>query len=204
MAFTYGGTNGLSWLLTSTVFDNDVLVWPGPCLLLVATCLEDALVGKDEVPSVLNDLVDSISKLNTHLSILSVQLVFLLRLILGLDLLVLVAIELQNPTQMLRLDNSVWKLAVEQLSSLGEAEMGLRTHRVRIEEVVQLLLLHSNKGDSFGSVQLGRVKLWWLDAFPLDGSRLFLLVEVLPHHPLDLLEWQVQQPSDDAHRDDRL
>ena len=53
-------------------------------------------------------------------------------------------------------------------------------------------------------MELGRVELRWLYAFPLDGSRLFLLVEVLPNHPLDLLERQVQQPSDDAHRDDRL
>ena len=53
-------------------------------------------------------------------------------------------------------------------------------------------------------MELGRVELRWLNAFPLDGSRLFLLVEVLPNHPFDLLERQVQQPSDDAHRDDGL
>ena len=53
-------------------------------------------------------------------------------------------------------------------------------------------------------MELGSLELWWLDAFPLDDSRLLLLVEVLPNHPLDLLERQVQQPSDNTHRDDRL
>ena len=41
-------------------------------------------------------------------------------------------------------------------------------------------------------MQLGWVELRRLNAFPLDGRRLFLLVEVLPNHPLDLLERQVQ------------
>ena len=72
MAFTDGGTYGLGWLLASAVFDDDVLVWPGPCLLLVTTRLEDALIGEDEVTSVLEDLVDSISQLNSHLGVLSV------------------------------------------------------------------------------------------------------------------------------------
>ena len=72
MAFAYGGTYGLGWLLASAVFDDDILVRPGPCLLLVPTCLEDALVGKDEMTSLLEDLVDFISKLNSHLGVLSV------------------------------------------------------------------------------------------------------------------------------------
>ena len=72
MTFADGGTYGLSWLLTSAVFDDDILIRSGPCLLLVPTCLENALVGKDEMPSLLKDLVDSISQLNSHLGVLSV------------------------------------------------------------------------------------------------------------------------------------
>ena len=53
-------------------------------------------------------------------------------------------------------------------------------------------------------MELGRIELRRLNAFPLDSSRLFLLIEVLPNHPLDLLERQMQQPSDNAHGDDRL
>ena len=40
-------------------------------------------------------------------------------------------------------------------------------------------------------MQLARVELRWLNALPLD--QLLLLVEMLPHHPLDLLKRHEQQ-----------
>ena len=67
--------------------------------------------------------------------------------------------------------------------------MGLGMHRIRIEEVVQLLLLHGSKGYSLRLMQLLWVKFWWLDAISLDYNSLLLLIKVLPHHPLDLLKW---------------
>lgn len=103
---------------------------------------------------------------------------------------------------MLRLDDTIRELAMEQPASLGEAQMRLVAHVVRVEEVVQLPLIDGGKGDSLGSVQLTRVELRWLDAVPLDGQ--LLLGEVLPHHPLDFLVRNTQQFSDDSYGDDGL
>ena len=100
MAFADGGTNCLGWLLTSTVLDGDILIWPRPCLSLETTGLKDALIGEDQMPIVLEDLVDLVSQIDGHLGVLSIKFILLLRLILDLDLLVLVAIKFQNPTQM--------------------------------------------------------------------------------------------------------
>ena len=46
-------------------------------------------------------------------------------------------------------------------------------------------------------MQLARVELRWLDAIPLD--QLLLLVEVLAHHPLDLLKRHLQQFGNYSH-----
>ena len=119
MAFADSGTHCLGWLLASTVFDGDILIWSRPCLPLETTRFKDTLIGEDQMPIVLEDLVDLVSQIDGHLGVLPIKFILLLRLILDLDLLVLVAIEFQNPTQMLGLNDTVGELAMEQLSSLG-------------------------------------------------------------------------------------
>ena len=47
---------------------------------------------------------------------------------------------------MLRLDDAVRKLPMEQPTSLGEAQVRLPLHVVRIKEVVQLILVDGSKG----------------------------------------------------------
>ena len=70
--------------------------------------------------AVLEYLVDLISKINGHKGILLIELILLLWDILGLDLLKLVAIELENLTVVLWLDHTIWKLTMEQLGPLRE------------------------------------------------------------------------------------
>ena len=115
-------------------------------MLLEASGLENALIGEDEVPTVIYDLVDLFSQLDGQIGVFLVELVLLLRHILGLHLLKPKAVELEDLTQVLRLDHTVWKLPVEQPTSLGEAQVRLSLHVVRIEEVVQLPLVDGGQG----------------------------------------------------------
>ena len=136
MAFADGCTNCLTWLITSSILHDHILVRASPSLLLVASSLEDALIGKDEVAAVFDDLVHLIPQLDGQVGILLVELVFLLRLILGLHLLELEAIELQDLAEVLGLDDTIRELPMEQPSSLREAQMCLSMHRVRVEDEV--------------------------------------------------------------------
>ena len=70
--------------------------------------------------TVIEYLVDLISKINGHKGILLIELILLLWDILGLDPLELVAIELENLTVVLGLDHTIWKLTMEQLGPLRE------------------------------------------------------------------------------------
>ena len=63
--------------------------------------------------------------------------------------------------------------------------MRLSTHIFRVENEVQLPLIHGGKGHSFRSVQLARIEHRRLDTLSLD--QLLFLGKVVPHHPLDLL-----------------
>lgn len=47
MTLADGSTYCLAGLITSTILNCDIFVWAGPCLILVASGLEDALIGKD-------------------------------------------------------------------------------------------------------------------------------------------------------------
>ena len=136
MAFADGCTNCLTWLITSSILHDHILVRASPSLLLVASSLEDALIGKDEVAAVFDDLVHLLPQLDGQVGILLVELVLLLRLVLGLHLLELEAIELQDLAKMLGLYNSIRELPMEQPSSLREAQMCLSMHRVRVEDEV--------------------------------------------------------------------
>ena len=97
MAFADGCTNCLTWLLPSSILNDHILVRASPSLLLVASGLEDALIGKDEVATIFEDLVNLVSKLDGHVGVLLVELVLLLRLVLGLHLLELEAINPKTP-----------------------------------------------------------------------------------------------------------
>ena len=120
MALAYGCTNCLSRLLSSTILNYDILVRPRPSLILVASSFEDAFIGKDEVATIADDLIHLVSQLDGLVSIRLVKLVLLLRHVLGLHLLELEAIELEDLAVVLRLDNAIRKLPMEQLGSLCE------------------------------------------------------------------------------------
>ena len=180
----------LSRLISSTVLHYDVLVWARPSLLLVASGLEDTLIGKDEVATVTDDLVDLVSQLDGLVGIRLVKIVLLLRHVLGLHLLELEAIELEDLAVLLRLDDAIRKLPMEQLGSLCETQMRLCTNIFRVEDEVQLPLIHGGKGHSLGSVQLARIEHRRLDTLSLD--QLLFLGKVVPHHPLDLLILQTK------------
>ena len=119
MTFADCCTYCLAGLLACAILHRDILVRARPCLLLVASGFEDALIGEDEVAAFTNDLVDLVPQLDGQVGVLLVQLVLLLRHILGLDLLKLEAIEFQNLAEVLRLDDTIRKLPMEQPSSLG-------------------------------------------------------------------------------------
>ena len=74
--------------------------------------------------------------------------------------------------------------------------MRLSTHIFRVEDKIQLPLIHGGKGHSFGSVQLAWVEHRRLDTLSFD--QLLFLGKVLSHHPLDLLIWYAQQFCDDS------
>ena len=63
--------------------------------------------------TILDDLIHLISQLDSQVSVFLVQLVLLLRHILGLDLLEPETVELEDLTKMLRFDHTIWKLAME-------------------------------------------------------------------------------------------
>ena len=63
--------------------------------------------------TILDDLIHLVSQLDGQVSVLLVQLVLLLRHVLGLDLLELEAVELEDLAEVLRLDHTVGKLAME-------------------------------------------------------------------------------------------
>ena len=113
MTLAHSCTYGLAGLITSTILNCDIFVWARPCLLLVASSLEDALIGKDEVAAVFDDLVHLLPQLDGQVGILLVELVLLLRLVLGLHLLELEAIELQDLAEVLGLDDAVRELPME-------------------------------------------------------------------------------------------
>ena len=105
-------------------------------MLLKASGLEDTLIGKDEVAAILDDLVDLLPQLNRQVGVLLIELVLLLRHVLSLHLLELEAVKLQDLAEMFRLDDAIGKLPMEQLASLGEAQVRLHVHVVRIKEIV--------------------------------------------------------------------
>lgn len=72
MAFADGSAYCLARLLTSSILYCNVLVRARPSLLLVGSGLEDAFIGKDEVATIANDLVDLVSQFDGHVSILLV------------------------------------------------------------------------------------------------------------------------------------
>ena len=150
MALAYGCTNCLSRLISSTILNYDILIRARPSLLLVASGLEDTLIGKDEVATVADDLVDLVPQLDGLVGIRLVELVLLLRHVLGLHLLELEAVELEDLAVVLWLNDTIGKLPMEQLGSLCETQMCLSLHCVRVHKVVLLLPLHSSKGDSLG------------------------------------------------------
>ena len=149
MAFADGCTNCLAGLLPSSILHDHILVRASPSLLLVASGLEYALIGKDEVATIFDDLVNLVSKLDGQVGVLLVELVLLLRHVLGLHLLELEAIELQDLAQVLGLDDTIRELPMEQLGSLRETQMRLSMHRVWVKNKVQLPLSHRCKGHSF-------------------------------------------------------
>ena len=63
--------------------------------------------------TILDDLIHLVSQLDGQVSVLLVQLVLLLRHVLGLDLLEFEAVELEDLAEVLRLDHTVGKLAME-------------------------------------------------------------------------------------------
>ena len=148
MALADSSTHCLAGLITSTILHDHILVRASPSLLLIASGLEDALIGKDEVATIFDDLVYLVSKLDGQVGVLLVEFVFLLRLVLGLHLLELEAIELQDLAEVLGLDDTIWELPMEQLGSLRETQMRLSMHGVWVEDEVQLPLIDRCKGHS--------------------------------------------------------
>ena len=63
--------------------------------------------------TILDDLIHLVSQLDGQVSVLLVQLVLLLRHVLGLDFLELEAVELEDLAEVLRFDHTVGKLAME-------------------------------------------------------------------------------------------
>ena len=128
MALANCSTYCLAWLLSGAILDRDILVWARPSLLLVPSGLEDALVSKDEVATRTDDLVHLLPQLDGQVGVLLVELVLLLRHVLGLHLLELEAIELQDLAEVLGLDDTIRELPMEQLGSLRETQMRLSLH----------------------------------------------------------------------------
>jgi len=87
MALTDSCTNCLAGLIPSSILHSNIFVRTRPCLLLVASRLEYALIGEDEVATIADDLIHLVSQLDGLVGVLFVELVFLLRHILGLHLL---------------------------------------------------------------------------------------------------------------------
>ena len=148
MAFADGCTNCLAGLITSSILHNQIFIWASPSLLLVASGLEDALIGKDEMTTLADDLVHLLPQLDGQVGVLLVELVLLLWHVLGLHLLELEAIELQDLAEVLGLDDTIRELPMEQLGSLSETQMCLSMHRVWVKNKVQLPLSHRCKGHS--------------------------------------------------------
>ena len=148
MTLADSSTHCLAGLITSTILHDHILVRASPSLLLIASGLEDALIGKDEVAALADDLVHLLPQLDGQLGVLLVELVLLLRLVLGLHLLELEAIELQDLAEVLGLDDAIWELPMEQLGSLRETQMRLSMHGVWVKNKVQLPLSHRCKGHS--------------------------------------------------------
>ena len=152
MALTDSRAYCLSRLIPCAVLHNDILVRARPSLLLVASGLEDTLIGKDEVATVADDLVDLVPQLDGLVGIRLVELVLLLRHVLGLHLLELEAIELEDLAVVLWLYNTIGKLSMEKPCSLGETKMRLCLNCIWVHKVVLLLVLNSSKSDSLGSM----------------------------------------------------
>ena len=70
MALADSSADGLTWLLSGSVFDGDVSSLIRPGSLLVASGLEDTLVGEDQMFTVLEDLLDLLLKLDGPLGVL--------------------------------------------------------------------------------------------------------------------------------------
>ena len=113
MALADSCTNRLSWLISSTIFNYNILVRARPSLILVASSFEDAFIGKDEVATIVDDLIHLVSQLDGLVSIRLVEIVLLLRHVLGLHLLELEAIELEDLAVLLRLNDAIRKLPME-------------------------------------------------------------------------------------------
>ena len=96
------------------------------------------------MPSVLDNLIDLVSQLDGHEGILLVQLILLLRHILGLNFLELIAIELQDLAVMFGLYNSIRKLPMEQLGPFSKTKMSLILHILVIKKIVLLFRFHSS------------------------------------------------------------
>jgi len=135
VALADGSTYRLAGLIPCPILHGNVFVRARPSGLLVASGLEDALVGEDEVATIADDLVHLLSQLDGLVGVLLVELVLLLRHVLGLHLLELEAIELEYLAVVLRLDDPIRKLPMEQLGSQCETQMRLSTYRVWVEEV---------------------------------------------------------------------
>ena len=120
----------------STILNNNVLVWARPSLLLVASSLKHTFISEDEMPTVLYDLVHLFPQLDGQVGVLLVKLILLLRHVLGLYLLESEAVELEDLAQMLWFDHTIWKLPMEKLASLSEAQVRLHLHVVRIKQIV--------------------------------------------------------------------
>ena len=144
MTFANGGTDSLGRLLTCTVLNGDILIRSRPCLLLITSRLKDTFIGEDEMLSILDNLIDLVFQLDGHEGILLVQLILLLRHILGLNFLELIAIELQDLAVMFGLYNSIRKLPMEQLGPFSKTKMSLILHILVIKKIVLLFRFHSS------------------------------------------------------------
>lgn len=153
------------------------------------------------MPSVLDDLGDSIPEVDGHEGVLAIKLVLLLRHVLGLYLLVPIAMELQDPAIVLGLDHAVRELPMEELGPLGETQMSLRPHVFGVQQIVLFIGLHGCQGDSLGAMQPAWVELRWLNALP-GHLALLLLDEMVADHPFDLLVRQLQKICDGPHGED--
>ena len=82
-------------------------------MLLVASGLKHTFISEDEMPTVAYDLVDLLPQFDGQIGVLFVELVLLLRHILGLHLLKSKAVELEDFAHMLWFDHTIWKLPME-------------------------------------------------------------------------------------------